>query len=461
MRDECRWDAGQLLSFTNYDASLGENYISLGGYGWYGFNQRELGEDAMALLPWFPDLSRSCLRFMSRTQYASGDMPQSHGFSHEMTRRPAPDMVDSSDTEIWFLLGCGELGLLHADALDEPIPYRDGEDAPLWDHCRRAFRWVRDGIGRGRHGLVKSHHGDWNDYLFPMGRDGEGESMMNTGMAARACELLADLARQRGDDGFAAELETERDLLRDAAGQSFTSTHFVRGYTDAGRPVGGAQTGRVFINAQSWPALGGCGTAEQRRTALETALRECATPRGLCLVSRPFPSPPPGDVSSLPIPAGEGEICVRGPSVFLGYWNRVADTAHTFRSNWHHTGDIGRFDADGYLWYVKRKPEKELIKPGGENVYPAEVEGVIMEHPDIAEVSVIGVPDRQWGEAVLAVCVTQPGKTIGEKDLIDYVASRIARYKKPHSVVFVDALPKTGKGGIDRDQVKNEHGGKY
>jgi len=158
---------------------------------------------------------------------------------------------------------------------------------------------------------------------------------------------------------------------------------------------------------------------------------------------------------------GEGEICVRGPSVFLGYWNRVADTAHTFRSNWHHTGDIGRFDADGYLWYVKRKPEKELIKPGGENVYPAEVEGVIMEHPDIAEVSVIGVPDRQWGEAVLAVCVAQSGKTIEEKDLIEFVGSRIARYKKPHSVVFVDALPKTGKGEIDRDQVKNEHGGKY
>jgi long-chain acyl-CoA synthetase len=157
----------------------------------------------------------------------------------------------------------------------------------------------------------------------------------------------------------------------------------------------------------------------------------------------------------------QGEICVRGPSVFLGYWNREADTAYTFRNNWHHTGDIAKFDEDGYLWYVKRKAEKELIKPGGENVYPAEVESVILSHPDIAEVSVIGVPDRQWGEAIKAVCVLKPSASLKEKELIDFVASRIARYKKPRFVVFADALPKTEKGETDRDRVKKEHGGRY
>lgn len=162
------------------------------------------------------------------------------------------------------------------------------------------------------------------------------------------------------------------------------------------------------------------------------------------------------------VPIGsEGEICVRGPSVFLGYWNLEAETAYTLRNGWHHTGDIGRFDEDGYLWYVKRKAEKELIKPGGENVYPAEVEKVILTHASVEEGSVIGVPDPKWGEAVKAVCVLKPGKTLQAEALIDYVASKIARYKKPQQVVFVDALPKTAEGEIDRDQVKQDHGGKY
>lgn len=163
-----------------------------------------------------------------------------------------------------------------------------------------------------------------------------------------------------------------------------------------------------------------------------------------------------------PVPAGaEGEICVRGPSVFLGYWNRKAETARTFRNGWHHTGDIGRFDDDGYLWYVKRKAEKELIKPGGENVYPAEVEKVIQTHPAIAETSVIGVADRQWGEAIKAVCVLKPGKQLEAQELVDFVAGKIARYKKPRFVTFVQSLPKTGEGAIDRNQVKKDHGGHY
>ncbi|MFO7839386.1 MAG: AMP-binding protein [Desulfosalsimonadaceae bacterium] len=168
------------------------------------------------------------------------------------------------------------------------------------------------------------------------------------------------------------------------------------------------------------------------------------------------------DEDDKPVPIGEtGEICVRGPTVFLGYWKREADTAYTFRSDWHHTGDMARFDEDGYLWYVKRKAEKELIKPGGENVYPAEVEKVIREHPAVSEVSVIGVSDRQWGEAIKAVCVLQPGEKLDEQELIDFVAGKIARFKKPRFVVFVDSLPKTGDGSIDRDTVKKEHGGKY
>jgi long-chain acyl-CoA synthetase len=162
------------------------------------------------------------------------------------------------------------------------------------------------------------------------------------------------------------------------------------------------------------------------------------------------------------VPVGSpGEICVRSPVVFMGYWGKDDDTAYTFRNGWHHTGDVGRFDKDGYLFYVKRKTERELIKPGGENVYPDEVEKAILNHEAVAEVSVIGVHDDQWGEAIKAVCVLKPGRSLDPQELIDFVASKIARYKKPKHVVYVNALPKTSDGKIDRDQVKKDHGGMY
>ncbi|HYF61067.1 MAG TPA: AMP-binding protein [Burkholderiaceae bacterium] len=159
------------------------------------------------------------------------------------------------------------------------------------------------------------------------------------------------------------------------------------------------------------------------------------------------------------MPVGEsGEIVVRGPTVFGGYWKLDADNAATFRAGWHHTGDLGRLDADGYLWYQGRSPAKELIKPGGENVYPAEVERTLREHPAILEAVVFGVPDAQWGEAVAAVCVARPGTTPDEKEVIEFVGSRIARYKRPRRVHFVAELPRAANGAPDRAAVKTAHG---
>jgi long-chain acyl-CoA synthetase len=153
-----------------------------------------------------------------------------------------------------------------------------------------------------------------------------------------------------------------------------------------------------------------------------------------------------------------GEIVIRGPMVFKGYWNLSRDNEYTFRDGWHHTGDIGRFDEDGYLWYEGPKAEKELIKSGGENVYPAEVEKVVLEHPLIEEASVIGVPDKQWGEAIKAICVLRKGKSLEEAELIEFVGKRIARFKKPKHILFVSKLPKTEDGSIDRQKIKVIHG---
>jgi long-chain acyl-CoA synthetase len=161
-----------------------------------------------------------------------------------------------------------------------------------------------------------------------------------------------------------------------------------------------------------------------------------------------------------PVETGQtGEITVRGPVVFKGYWSLPDDNAHTFRDGWHHTGDLGRFDEDGYLWYAGRKAEKELIKPGGENVYPVEVEKVILTHPAVEYTVVFGVPDPKWKEGIKAVCQLKEGHALEPKELIDYVGERIARFKKPQYVEFVTDFPLQDDGTPDREKVKSLYGG--
>jgi long-chain acyl-CoA synthetase len=160
------------------------------------------------------------------------------------------------------------------------------------------------------------------------------------------------------------------------------------------------------------------------------------------------------------VPAGEvGEIAVKGPMVFNGYWNLPEDTQYAFRGGWHHTGDLGRFDADGFLFYAGRKAEKELIKPGGENVYPAEVEKAILEHSAVAVTVVFGVPDPKWKEGIKAVCQLKPGLNLEARDLIAFVGERIASFKKPQYVEFVSAMPLLADGSPDRAKVKAAYGG--
>src|SRR5262245_22195305 len=159
------------------------------------------------------------------------------------------------------------------------------------------------------------------------------------------------------------------------------------------------------------------------------------------------------------VPVGTpGEIVVRGPLVFQGYFAQPDVTAHTFRNGWHHTGDVGRFDEEGYLYYVRRKPEKELIKPGGENVYPAEVEMVIVQMEGVTGVCGIGVPDARWGEAIKAVVEVAPGGRYAAEQVSDFVGSRIARFKRPHVVAFTDKLPRAADGSVDREAVKTRWG---
>jgi acyl-CoA synthetase (AMP-forming)/AMP-acid ligase II len=161
------------------------------------------------------------------------------------------------------------------------------------------------------------------------------------------------------------------------------------------------------------------------------------------------------------LPAGEtGEIVVQGPLVFLGYWNQDEVNAYTFRYGWHHTGDLGQIDENGHLIFQGRKAEKELIKSGGENVFPAEVEQVILQHPEVTEACVIGVSDPKFGEGIKAVCVCRDRDKLDARSLIQFVGDHIAGYKKPRLIEFVDQLPRTKDGAVDRDQVKHAYGNK-
>jgi long-chain acyl-CoA synthetase len=135
------------------------------------------------------------------------------------------------------------------------------------------------------------------------------------------------------------------------------------------------------------------------------------------------------------LPPGEvGEVVARGDNIMKGYWNRPAITADTLRGGWLHTGDMGTFDAHGYLYILDRK--KDMIKPGGENVYSPEVESMIASHPEVLEVAVIGLPDEKWGEAIKAAVVRRPGSALTEAALIEYCRERMAHFKCPTSVDF-------------------------
>ncbi|MFB7088491.1 long-chain fatty acid--CoA ligase [Streptomyces sp. NPDC056296] len=155
-------------------------------------------------------------------------------------------------------------------------------------------------------------------------------------------------------------------------------------------------------------------------------------------------------------PGHRGEILVHGPNVMTGYWGLPADTeAALTDDHWLRTGDIARVDADGFAYIVDRV--KDMFVSGGENVYPAEVEDVLLTHPAVSECAVIGVPDRTWGEVGRAVVVLKPGAVADEPDILGHLRGRLAKYKIPKSVVVTDTLPRTASGKIIKPVVRDRY----
>ena len=154
-------------------------------------------------------------------------------------------------------------------------------------------------------------------------------------------------------------------------------------------------------------------------------------------------------------PGEIGEIIVKGPTVMSGYWNRPELTAETIRDGWLHTGDLARMDGEGYIYIVDR--EKDMYISGGENVYPAEVEKVLHTHPKIFDAGVVGIPDERWGEVGKAFIVLKPGETMSNGEVFEFLTGRMAKYKIPKYVEYVEELPKTASGKIQKFILKEWH----
>jgi fatty-acyl-CoA synthase len=167
---------------------------------------------------------------------------------------------------------------------------------------------------------------------------------------------------------------------------------------------------------------------------------------------------PDGEPDGRPVGAGDvGEIWVRGPAVTPGYWGRERD--EFFTDGWFRTGDCGRFDEHGHLFVVDRL--REVYRSGGENVYPAEVENVLAEIPEIRELAIIGVPDQRWGEVGLAVVVPTAGADVTLEILLSHASTRLAKFKLPKHIAVVDELPRNVTMKIARDQLRTEYASMY
>ena len=159
------------------------------------------------------------------------------------------------------------------------------------------------------------------------------------------------------------------------------------------------------------------------------------------------------DAHGRALPAGEiGEIVVRGPQLMQGYWNKPAETAAAFLDGWLRTGDVGRLDAEGYLYICDRA--KDVIISGGENVYPREVENVLFAHPSIADAAVIGIPDVTYGETVMAVVVLKAGADLSTDDLVTHCRRQLGGYKLPRRVEFVTSLPRNPSGKVLKKELR-------
>jgi acyl-CoA synthetase (AMP-forming)/AMP-acid ligase II len=266
--------------------------------------------------------------------------------------------------------------------------------------------------------------------------------------------FLAEAERRRATASFV--VPTMITMLVEEAESTGRTPPTLRHVSYGGSPIAPASLrraleafGPIFVQVY--------GTAEAPHplSVLSQADHIDATESRLATAGKPTRSVELRLDSTDTVDVDEGEILVRAESIMTGYWNNKAANEEAFIDGFYRTGDVGRLDEDGYLTIIDR--QKDMVISGGLNVYPAEVEAAIAGHPGVLESAVIGIPDDQWGERVVAYVVARNGWTILAEDITSHVAGQLAGYKKPRDVWIVDELPKGSTGKILKTELRREH----
>jgi long-chain acyl-CoA synthetase len=265
-------------------------------------------------------------------------------------------------------------------------------------------------------------------------------------------EIFALLQRHRGVTMFAAPTMVKRLAEHPGAARSdhlglktivYGGGPMYLADLDRAHAVFGHRLAQIYGQGES-PM---CITALDKRAHADTAHPRHRERLGSVGTAQTVVEVMVADADDRPVATGElGEVLARGDSVMRGYWQNPEASAETLRGAWLHTGDVGSMDADGFL--TLRDRSKDLIISGGANVYPREVEEVLLRHPAVAEVSVIGAPDATWGETVVAFVVVAEGQRVAAGDLDAHCLAQIARFKRPRDYRFVEALPKNNYGKV-------------
>jgi long-chain acyl-CoA synthetase len=292
-------------------------------------------------------------------------------------------------------------------------------------------------------------------YLLPQAARGAVQVVPESGGFDEA-ELFATLAAWPGSALFAAPTMVKR-LVRHAAERRpdtanlktivYGGAPMYLADLDAAHAAFGFRLAQIYGQGESpmcITALDKAAHADAAHPRRRERLASVGTAQAVCEVRV-------ADDEGRTLPAGEaGEVLVRGASVVPGYWRDPEATARTMGDGWLRTGDVGAFDADGFLTLKDRS--KDLVITGGANVYPREVEEALLTHPGVREVAVVGVPDETWGERVVACVVAAEG--VGEAELDAHCLARIARYKRPRGYMFVEALPRNAYGKVPKRELR-------
>ena len=295
------------------------------------------------------------------------------------------------------------------------------------------------------------HTGGMNCYANPILHAGGRILLMRDFDPGRALSIIGDAAL--GVTHFFGVPAPYQFMMQHP---DFDSTDLSRLQT-AG--VGGAPCAEAILTGwldRGVPLVQGWGMTETSPggTMLEAteALRKLGS-AGKCLLHTEIKVV---DDEGMELPWGEvGELLIRGPNITPGYWNKPQATADSFVDGWLKTGDAARFDDEGFIYIVDRW--KDMYISGGENVYPAEVENVLYQLPQIAEAAIIGVPDERWGETGMAVVALKPGEDLSAHDVIGHCLKNLAKFKVPASVEFIEALPRNGTGKVLKRTLRDQY----